>query len=141
MMTGQLDSEWWDWRDLGVFRWDAGADEAAPPEQHPQHSHHGEAQEGPVAPPVPRGLHLQCPFLLRSCCELRPPWTNFVGGYTGLLDYILYQPGRMRVLGAVPLPPREVVAAETALPSSRWAAGSHALSPALPNTLPMTPGA
>ena len=46
---------------------------------------------------TPSGADLSSPFQLRSADCLATPFTNYVRGYAGLLDYIWYQPARMRV--------------------------------------------
>lgn len=43
------------------------------------------------------GIHLRAPYRLRSADDLGYPFSNYVRGYTGLLDYILYEPDRLEV--------------------------------------------
>ena len=41
------------------------------------------------------GLQLQHPFALASGCGF-PPWTNYVAGFSGCLDYVWYDPSIRR---------------------------------------------
>ena len=43
------------------------------------------------------GIHLRAPYRLRSADDLEYPFSNYVRGYTGLLDYILYEPDQLEV--------------------------------------------
>lgn len=38
-------------------------------------------------------VHLRAPYQLRSADDLRCPFRNYVGGYTGLLCYVWYEWG------------------------------------------------
>ena len=64
------------------------------------------------------GIPLSIPFQLRSADELQSPFTNYVRGYCGLLDYIWYEPSRLKVERAIPLPGLEEV--QGYLPSERF---------------------
>ena len=43
------------------------------------------------------GVHLRAPYQLRSADDLQYPFSNYVRGYTGLLDYVWYEPDRLDV--------------------------------------------
>ena len=43
------------------------------------------------------GVHLRAPFRLRSADDLKYPFSNYVRGYTGLLDYVWYEPDQLEV--------------------------------------------
>ena len=43
------------------------------------------------------GVHLRAPYRLRSADDLKYPFSNYVRGYTGLLDYIWYEPEQLEV--------------------------------------------
>uniref|UniRef100_A0A3B3ZV42 2',5'-phosphodiesterase 12 n=1 Tax=Periophthalmus magnuspinnatus TaxID=409849 RepID=A0A3B3ZV42_9GOBI len=62
-------------------------------------------------------MHLVSPFppLLSACGT--PPYTNYVGGFQGCLDYIYIQPDHMKVTQVIPLPSHEEVTTYEALPS------------------------
>lgn len=64
------------------------------------------------------GIPLSVPFQLRSADGLQTPFTNYVRGYSGLLDYIWYEPSRLKVERAIPLPSLEEV--QGYLPSQRF---------------------
>ena len=56
-------------------------------------------------PDILRPVYLTCPFgSLRSADDLMLPYTNYVKGYQGLLDYIFLEPGRMDVKRLLPMP-------------------------------------
>lgn len=62
-------------------------------------------------------MDLASPFLpLLSACGT-PPYTNYVGGFKGCLDYIYIQPDHMEVTQVIPLPSHEEVTTYEALPS------------------------
>ncbi len=67
---------------------------------------------------VVNGIPLSIPYQLRSADDLQSPFTNYVRGYSGLLDYIWYEPQRMKVERAIPLPSLEEVKAF--IPSERF---------------------
>lgn len=64
------------------------------------------------------GIPLDIPFQLRSADELQSPFTNYVRGYSGLLDYVWYEPQQLKVERAIPLPTLEEVKAF--VPSERF---------------------
>lgn len=41
------------------------------------------------------GVHLRTPYQLRSADNLQYPFSNYVRGYTGMLDYVWYDPDRL----------------------------------------------
>jgi len=43
------------------------------------------------------GVQLRAPYQLRSADDLQYPFSNYVRGYTGLLDYVWYEPDRLEV--------------------------------------------
>ena len=49
-------------------------------------------------------MDLQVPYQLRSADGLRYPFRNYVRGYTGLLDYVWFEPDRLEVQAGVFLP-------------------------------------
>lgn len=63
----------------------------------------------------PMDLASPFPPLLSACGN--PPYTNYVGGFKGCLDYIYIQPDRMEVAQVIPLPSHEEVTTYEALPS------------------------
>ena len=69
------------------------------------------------AAPV-NGIPLSIPFQLRSADDLQTPFTNYVRGYCGLLDYMWYEPSRLKVERAIPLPTLEEV--KGYVPSERF---------------------
>eukprot|EP00435_Cladocopium_sp_Y103_P075956 s49_g70.t1 len=67
------------------------------------------------------GLQLHSPFKLTSACEsAESEFTNFVGNYEACLDWIFFSANDLEKVSEAPIPSREVVAAETALPSTRF---------------------
>ena len=70
-----------------------------------------------AAEPV-TGIPLSVSFQLRSADGLQTPFTNYVRGYSGLLDYIWFEPSRLKVERAIPLPSLEEV--QGYLPSQRF---------------------
>ncbi|CAK9058901.1 unnamed protein product [Durusdinium trenchii] len=64
------------------------------------------------------GLQLSSPFKLSSACQ--PDFTNFVGNYEACLDWIFFTEEHLEKVSEAPMPSREAVAAETALPSQRF---------------------
>lgn len=73
---------------------------------------------GAPSTPAVTGVDVSVPFALRSADGGRYEFTNYVRGYTGLLDYVFYQPERMRAREPLSLPG----AAELAgwIPSQRF---------------------
>lgn len=63
----------------------------------------------------PMDLASPFPPLLSACGN--PPYTNYVGGFKGCLDYIYIQPDYMQVAQVIPLPSHEEVTTYEALPS------------------------
>ncbi|KAK7899434.1 hypothetical protein WMY93_020287 [Mugilogobius chulae] len=63
----------------------------------------------------PMDLASPFPPLLSACGT--PPYTNYVGGFKGCLDYIYIQPDHMEVAQVIPLPSHEEVTTYEALPS------------------------
>lgn len=63
----------------------------------------------------PMDLASPFPPLLSACGT--PPYTNYVGGFHGCLDYIYIQPDHMEVAQVIPLPSHEEVTTYVALPS------------------------
>jgi mRNA deadenylase 3'-5' endonuclease subunit Ccr4 len=43
------------------------------------------------------GVDLRAPFRLSSADDLQYPFSNYVRGYSGLLDYVWYQPEHLQV--------------------------------------------
>lgn len=76
------------------------------------------------------GIPLSIPYKLRSADDLRSPFTNYVRGYSGLLDYIWYEPQRMKVERAIPLPSLEEVKAF--IPSERFPSDHLSVSTLMP---------
>lgn len=54
---------------------------------------------------------------LISACGF-PRYTNYVGGYTGCLDYIYIDAQHLQTLSVVPMPSHEEVTEYTALPNA-----------------------
>lgn len=63
----------------------------------------------------PMDLASPFPPLLSACGN--PPYTNYVAGFQGCLDYIYIQPDHMEVAQVIPLPSHEEVTTYDALPS------------------------
>ncbi|XP_072296071.1 2',5'-phosphodiesterase 12 [Eucyclogobius newberryi] len=63
----------------------------------------------------PMDLASPFPSLLSACGT--PPYTNYVGGFQGCLDYVYIQPDHMEVAQVIPLPSHEEVTTYGALPS------------------------
>ena len=53
---------------------------------------------------VVEGLDLTSPFSLQSADGMEPEFTNYVKGFEGLLDYVWYDTGHIRVKGTLPQP-------------------------------------
>ena len=79
---------------------------------------------------VVNGIPLSIPYQLRSADDLQSPFTNYVRGYSGLLDYIWYEPQRMKVERAIPLPSLEEVKAF--IPSQRFPSDHLSVSTLMP---------
>lgn len=73
------------------------------------------------------GIPLSIPFQLCSADGLQTPFTNYVRGYSGLLDYIWFEPSRLKVERAIPLPSLEEV--QGYLPSHRFPSDHLSVSP------------
>ena len=64
------------------------------------------------------GMDLKSPYNLESAWgDVDPPYTNYVQGFVGALDWVFVEAGRVRVAGCTGVPPPEVVTADVALPS------------------------
>ena len=74
------------------------------------------------------GIPLSVPFQLRSADDLQTPFTNYVRGYCGLLDYMWYEPSRLKVERAIPLPSMEEM--KGYLPSERFPSDHLSVRPA-----------
>ena len=66
------------------------------------------------------GADLESPVRLFAAGGMRAPWTNYVGGYRGLLDYVWLDRSLLREVREIPLPSEAEVTEETALPSRRF---------------------
>lgn len=66
------------------------------------------------------GLELKHPFRFASAYEETPEFTNFIGGYAETLDWILFDQNTLQRVASAPLPSREVLEKEVALPSRRF---------------------
>lgn len=64
------------------------------------------------------GIPLRVPFQLRSADSLQTPFTNYVRGYAGLLDYVWFEPHRLKVDRRILLPSLQEV--QGYLPSERF---------------------
>ena len=73
-----------------------------------------------VWPVLRHELHLE------SACRI-PPYTNFVAGFQGTLDWIFSTRGAFRVKGYLKVPPEDAIRAEVALPSSTFPSDHVAL--------------
>ncbi|KAK9821281.1 hypothetical protein WJX74_008549 [Apatococcus lobatus] len=131
MRRGQLFQDHWEWDHRPIFSF--GAKDSAPPRSSrassskigpAQHQdpgcfadeklwiplrkpkqHNGYRSLPARKPDVLQPVHLTSPFgPLRSADDLLLPYTNYVRGYQGLLDYIFLQPGRMEVKQLLPIP-------------------------------------
>lgn len=89
-------------------------------------SHSADSNSTPEAEPV-TGVPLSIPFQLRSADGLQTPFTNYVRGYSGLLDYVWFEPSRLKVDRAIPLPSLEEV--QGYLPSQRFPSDHLSVSP------------
>jgi 2',5'-phosphodiesterase len=74
---------------------------------------------GFAAVPLGCGVALAHPFTLASGCG-DPEWTNYVGGFAAVLDYVWFDATRLRALAAMPPPPLAAVTAATALPNAQF---------------------
>ena len=63
-----------------------------------------------------KDIELHQPFCLESAYGT-PKFTNYVGGFTGCLDYIFLDPHQLKTTQIVPLPSAEEVTQYTALPN------------------------
>ncbi len=61
----------------------------------------------PAGPTTPRH-NPACYFTARA--DLKTPYSNYVRGYQALLDLVWYEPDRLAVTGALPVPPPDVLA-------------------------------
>ncbi|KAI5093373.1 2',5'-phosphodiesterase 12, partial [Silurus meridionalis] len=61
-------------------------------------------------------MELHSPFQLTSACG-EPDYTNYVGGFSGCLDYIFTEPQAFQVEQVIPLPSHQEVTTYKALPS------------------------
>ena len=64
---------------------------------------------------------------MASADQLNTPYTNYVGTYTGALDYVFYEPGRLAVRRQIPLPPEEAL--QGFIPSSAFPSDHLAVRP------------
>ena len=96
------------------------------------HSHHQtsprQASQLPLAAGRPRFLAKEVRLSRRLCSadRLNTPWTNYVGTYTGALDYVFHEPGRVAVRREVALPPEEAL--QGFIPSSAFPSDHLAVS-------------
>ncbi|DBA96565.1 TPA: hypothetical protein ACH3X1_015434 [Trebouxia sp. C0004] len=131
--SGHLPHDFWDWDFSAGFSWGPDADEAeaqpaetaadgVEPMAASQQLAEVEAAAGSGSSSqdssAVNGISLSIPYQLRSADDLQSSFTNYVRGYSGLLDYIWYEPQRMRVERAIPLPSLEEVKAF--VPSERF---------------------
>ncbi|KAK9846341.1 hypothetical protein WJX81_001906 [Elliptochloris bilobata] len=85
------------------------------------------------------GVDLEHGFRLASVDSLATPFTNYVRGYSGLLDYVWHEPGRMAVRRVLPQPPAKELAGW--LPSERRPSDHLAVVADLDPTPAGAPGA
>ncbi|CAL8337493.1 unnamed protein product [Lota lota] len=64
---------------------------------------------------LPMELRSPLPPLLSACGD--PAYTNYVGGFHGVLDYVFLQPDGLEVDQVIPMPSHEEVTSHQALPS------------------------
>ena len=60
---------------------------------------------GPSAQHRVPGIDLTAPFSLAAADRLRSNVTNYVDGYSGLLDYVWYEEGVLEIENVLPVPP------------------------------------
>ena len=136
LREGRLPAGFWDWAYGADFRYEAdGVDSpsAALAAAEEAKGAAGAADGSPPSPPSPTapGLppppptsgfvppDLALPLRLRPADGLATPFTNYVRGYQGLLDYVWSDPSKLRPAAWVPLPPAPSLAASY-LPSQAW---------------------
>jgi 2',5'-phosphodiesterase len=94
------------------------ADVAAGDASHPAAARARDAN-GFRAAPLGVGAALAHPFALASGCGT-PAWTNYVGGFAAVLDYVLYDKDKLTCVRWMPPPPLEAVTVTTALPNAQF---------------------
>eukprot|EP00884_Botryococcus_braunii_P003659 jgi/Botrbrau1/13294/Bobra.27_2s0014.1 len=116
LRKGQIPASFWDWAYATFFSYRKDADEAAEEglEAKPEAGDsNGTEASGSIPSGLPEngdtfpGLHLTIPFSLASADSLETDFTNYVRGYRGCLDYVWYEPEKMMVRRAIPLPAEE----------------------------------
>ena len=97
------------------------------PHGHP-HTSPRQASQLPLAAGRPQFLAKEVRLSRRLCSadRLNTPWTNYVGTYTGALDYVFHEPGRVAVRREVALPPEEAL--QGFIPSSAFPSDHLAVS-------------
>jgi hypothetical protein len=100
LLRGHVSKDHYEWREFADFSWGAqedegvqGAEPAATAVVKETAAHHV-AQESPAKTV---GVDLRHSLALASACGLRTAFTNYVRGYIGCLDYVLFQDQRMSV--------------------------------------------
>jgi len=128
LTRGYLGSSHPDWNAGQTFAFERAV---APPQDAPAAPADARTSSVPPAAQLPRdslGFGMACdangaalvhPFgRLSNGCGA-PPWTNFVGGFKAVLDYVLIS-GQLEAVGCWPSPSLEAVSAQTALPNAQF---------------------
>lgn len=123
LAKGHVSRDHMEWREFAGFSWDGqqaeedggvGGSDTAEGGGVATKLGCGDGVNGPVV-----GIDLSHPWELASACGLKTSFTNYVRGYIGCLDYVLYQSTQLRLSGLAPLPTESEVQ-DTALPSGRF---------------------
>jgi len=137
LREGRLPAGWWDWAYGAGFRYEAdgvdspaataaaaaaAAGARAPAGEGPRDSPPSPTAPG-LPPPPPSSStftppDLVLPLRLRPADGLATPFTNYVRGYKGLLDYVWSDPSKLGPAAWVPLPP--AASLPDFLPSQAW---------------------
>ena len=127
MRQGHLPGSHWDWQSGADFTFTKDFDDQAaggttPNQVAPQQASDASAAAScrPSEADIHPGWHqhpasnpnlpsfwahdLSIPRRLASADGFKNPFTNYVRGYTGALDYVLYDPGELSVVRQIPLP-------------------------------------
>lgn len=113
--TGQLGADYWDWEAGVDFDWHRTGKNKGNSGDEIGEEDEGEPKGGPaplpeaaVVRPDPAAcgldLSLAWPRPLRPAGDLQAPFSNYVSGYQGLLDYVWYDPAALECVDVMPTP-------------------------------------
>lgn len=115
--SGKISSEHEVWKTMNEFAWGMRM-EFLSEDQEPGATVDISLQQTSLADIMNRDFaEISHPFRFASACE-KPQYTNYTVGFKDLLDYIYVDPSEYSTISIGEFPSEEVLAAETAIPST-----------------------